>query len=56
MGAMAALLDDLLYLAGVSATDVLEPLDDMSNVEVLYTIQELKSLVMARLMEEEDKR
>lgn len=55
MTTMAELLFDITYLSGATSVEVLESLDDQDNFEVLHTLSELKTLILHRLMEEEDK-
>lgn len=52
----AEVLSDLSYLGGVTPTEAFDAMpEDYSNLEALYTLQELKELLLHRLMEEEDK-
>lgn len=45
-----ALLGDIEYLTGSSAEEILASLDDFDNFELIYTLAELKKLVLAKLM------
>lgn len=49
------LLGDIEYLSGEDPFDILADLKEMSGYELDYTLQELKSGLLAKLMQEEDK-
>lgn len=53
---MHELLFDIEYLTGATSAEILEGMDeDMTTLEVTYTLDELKGLILGRLMQEEDK-
>lgn len=52
---IADLLDDVQYLSGAKAPEVLTAFDDLDATELLYSVSQLKILILAKLMQEEDK-